>query len=103
VVNQDGLATSFSYWGLPSNTSVTMAGNAAFIGTIYAPQAALTLGGGGNTTYDFSGASISNTVAINGHFNFHYDEGLKSGPARGYIVDSWQEVSSTEVYTSAGL
>jgi hypothetical protein len=103
VLNRDGKATAFQYWGLPSNTAVTMSGNAAFIGTIYAPQAALTLGGGGNTNFDFSGASVSNSVLMQGNFNFHYDEGLRNGPPRGYIVDSWEEVSASEVYISAGI
>ena len=93
VVNGSASATNFSYYGLPSNTSVSFSGNAAFTGTIYAPNAALSLGGGGNNTYDFVGASVSNTVQMNGHFNFHYDELLgRLNNGGGYTVVSWNEL-----------
>lgn len=93
VMNGNASATNFSYYGLPSNTSVTFNGNAAFTGTIYAPQAALSLGGGGNNAYDFVGASVSRTVSMNGHFNFHYDEALgRMGNDGGFVVASWNEL-----------
>ena len=93
VMNSNASATNFSYYGLPSNTSVTFNGNAAFTGTIYAPQAALSLGGGGNNAYDFVGASVSRTVSMNGHFNFHYDEALgRMGNDGGFVVASWNEL-----------
>ena len=93
VANQTGSAANFSYWGLPSNTSVSYSGNAAFMGTLYAPQAALTLGGGGRDTIDFIGASVSSTVSFNGHFSFHYDELLGTiGPSRGYVISGWNEI-----------
>ena len=99
VINGGAKASSFGYWGLPSNTSISMHGNAAFTGTIYAPQAALTLGGGGNSDYDFVGATITSSVKMNGHFKFHYDEALKAfGPRRGYAVASWEEASWEEVH-----
>lgn len=100
VVNSNGTAQSFSYNGLPSNTTLSMGGNAAFAGTIYAPSADLTLGGGGSTTYDFLGASITKTVTMNGHFNFHYDEALaKFGPSSGFIVTSWNEMTPQNIST----
>lgn len=94
----DGSALSFQYYGLPSNTSLAFSGNAAFTGVIYAPSAAFTLGGGGSTTYDFVGSSVTKTVKMNGHFKFHYDEILKrSGPSRGLIVASWNELPPTDI------
>lgn len=93
VVNATGNAINFMYYGLPSNKSLTFSGNSAFVGTIYAPNAAFTLGGGGSTDLDFVGASVSNTVKMNGHFKFHYDENLRRvGPGRGYIATSWKEI-----------
>src|SRR5262249_7399173 len=62
VVNMTGNATNFFYYGLPSNTSLSYGGNSAFVGAIYAPNANFTLGGGGSTTYDFAGASVTSTV-----------------------------------------
>jgi hypothetical protein len=91
--NKDGSALNLQYWGLPSNTSVSVGGNGAFTGTIYAPQAELTLNGGGKDEYDFVGASISKTAQLNGKVQFHYDEALaRVGPDRGYIVNSWNEL-----------
>lgn len=93
VINESGQAKDFSYYGLPTNTSVDMGANAAFVGTIYAPQAFYTLGGGGNNTYDFVGASITMSAKMNGHYNFHYDEALKYGVlVGGYAATSWDEL-----------
>jgi hypothetical protein len=93
IVNNNSTALSFLYFGLPTNTSLSLSGNAAFIGAIYAPNANFTLGGGGKDTYDFVGASVSNTVRMNGHYNFHYDEALgRSRWTRGFVVDSWNEI-----------
>lgn len=92
VVNESGNASNFYYFGLPSNTSVTFGGNANFTGAIYAPQAAFSLGGGGNNAYDFVGASVTRTVDMNGHFKFHYDENLaRVGGHRGFIPTRWTE------------
>ena len=88
-----GNAANLAYWGLPSNTSITMSGNASFVGTIYAPEADFKLGGGGSSIYDFVGSSITKTVTMNGHFSFHYDENLwRAGPARGYVATAWREL-----------
>jgi hypothetical protein len=97
VVNP-GIPMNFIYYGLPGNTSLSYSGNGTFTGVIYAPNADFTLNGGGNSTYDFVGASISKTVSMNGHFNFHYDEALaKYGPKRGFVVTSWNEMTPAEV------
>lgn len=102
VLNNGGNATNFSYFGLPSNTSVSLGGNSGFIGTIYAPQAELTLNGSGTTAIDICGASVTGTVQIKGHFKFHYDEALsKFGPFRRYIVTRWDEMPPAQVSASA--
>lgn len=93
VANGNSNATNFFYYGLPSNTSISLSGNAAFTGIIYAPQADFTLGGGGNNPYDFVGASITGSVRMNGHYNFHYDEALaRLGASSGYVATSWNEL-----------
>jgi hypothetical protein len=97
VMNQSGNAANFYYFGLPGNKSLALAGNAAFVGGIYAPNAAFSLGGGGNDTKDFIGASVTDTVKMNGHFNFHYDENLgRVGPDRRYILTSWNEIAPAD-------
>lgn len=93
VMNAAGNATNFFFYGLPSLTSLSQSGNAAFIGAIYAPNANFTLNGSGSGGVDFIGASITKTATMNGHYNFHYDENLaRVGPNRGYIVTSWNEI-----------
>ncbi|HWX19837.1 MAG TPA: hypothetical protein VN578_08015 [Candidatus Binatia bacterium] len=87
-----GNATNLTYLGMPSNTSISMSGNAQFIGTIYAPEASVTLGGGGSNPYDFMGSCIANSVTMNGHFRFHFDENLINGASRGYVAVSWREL-----------
>lgn len=93
VINDSGSASAFSLFGLPSCKNIEFNANGSFIGAIYAPQAAFSLGGGGNDKYDFIGASVTKTVVMNGHFNFHYDENLRRiGPGRGYIATNWKEL-----------
>jgi hypothetical protein len=89
---QSGVAGNFQYFGLPSNTSIAFSGTTTFIGCIYAPEAGLTLNGGGSGD-GFIGSCIVNTITMHGHYDFHYDQALAStGPARGYVPVSWQEL-----------
>jgi hypothetical protein len=98
VMNMSGSAAKFSYWGLPSNKTVNLQGNGEFAGTVYAPQAQLNLGGGGSNLTDLMGASVTGSVKINGHFNFHYDESLGVyGPRRGYTINTWSEAIWEEI------
>ena len=79
------------YFGLPGVTSITFGGNSSFIGVIYAPEADLTLNGGGNNN-GVVGSAITKSVTMNGHYNFHYDESLaRTGPIRNFVASSWQE------------
>jgi len=95
VNNQTQNAGVLGIYGLPTLTSINFGGNAAYTGTIYAPQAAFSFGGGGNTTYDFVGALVALSARMNGHANFHYDESLKrNGPGIGYIPFSWKEITA---------
>jgi hypothetical protein len=87
-----GNATNFTYFGTTNNTSIKFSGNASFTGTIYAPEADFTLGGGGASPYDFVGASVTKTVTMNGHFKFHYDENLLNYLTGGYVATSWAEL-----------
>jgi hypothetical protein len=96
VQNETGNAVNFSYFGLPSNTILNYGGNGTLVGTIYAPQADFELGGGGSGVNDFAGASVSNSIKMNGHYNFHFDENLgRAGPVRGWVAISWDETPIT--------
>jgi hypothetical protein len=96
VINDSGVAPNFTYYGLPSNTSLGIQANAGFTGRIIAPQADVTLGGGGSTPYDYSGQLVANSLNLNGHYSIHYDEalGTLSGTnAPGiYVAASWNEL-----------
>ena len=93
TLNNAGNCATFTYYGLPGNTSITLSGNDLFLGSIYAPQRRLELSGGGNNTLDYQGACAVNTIGMNGHFNFHFDENLRrKGPVRGYQITSWTEI-----------
>lgn len=77
------MAPQFYYFGTDRNTSLSYGGNGAFTGVIYAPNAALTLGGGGSTQVDISGSIVARSIKLNGNFNFHYDQALsRTGPWR---------------------
>ncbi len=99
TANSDGKPESFAFWGLNTCTNVSFGGNAGFTGTIYAPEANFQLNGTGkDTVIDFTGASITKTVQMNGHFNFHYDEALRDrGPKKGYVVTAWNEMPPSEL------
>lgn len=87
-------AHNFGIYGLPTVTSISFAGNADFTGTIYAPEANFSFGGGGSDTYDYVGSLVANSCKLNGKSQFHYDESLKrNGPGIGYIPASWQEIT----------
>jgi hypothetical protein len=89
VINQAGVATAFQYFGLPSNTSVSLAGNGELAGFVYAPNADLTLNGGGNVY----GATMTKSLSINGTFSFHFDEALKRVWSLHYFgITSWDEI-----------
>jgi len=89
VMNTPGYAKNFSLIGLPTSTAISYHGNAQFVGTIYAPQAAISLGG----TTDAMGAFVGASMSLSGGMGIHYDEALRGNPKEGrYLVASWQEI-----------
>ena len=95
VINESGFAGNFILRALDSVTSMTYNGNGTFSGVLVAPYAdAVMNGGGASGIVDFTGACIVNSVVMNGHFKFHYDEALGRLPPDGRIlITSWDEVS----------
>lgn len=92
-INNNGRATNFVYYGLPTNTILSLPSNGDFTGAIYAPSAAFTLNGGGSTLLHFSGACVTRAIHVSGHYEFHYDESLgASGPWKDYVIVSWVEL-----------
>jgi hypothetical protein len=93
-VSNAGGATNFQYYGLPNNTNFIWSGSTGFTGTVYAPQAAVTLSPQNATgPLDVRGAFVANSLLTNGLFNFYYDPNLSSnGPVSGFTVNSWHEL-----------
>lgn len=82
-VNNSGGSGAFQYYGLPGNTSFAWDNVAVGVGTVYAPEANVTLSGRGITNTDFTGSFVGNSFLFNGEVNIHYDENLaKAGPQR---------------------
>ena len=82
IINQTGNAANFTLNGLPACRSINLFGNGTFAGVIYAPNADLTLIGGGAADEDFSGAAILRSITLNGHWRIHFDEALqRNGPS----------------------
>jgi hypothetical protein len=92
VVNGTQTASQCAIYGLPGCTTVTCANSGAFIGTIYAPEAALSVTGAGGA----SGGFTASTITISNSGAVHYDEHLAantgSSGGSGYVVASWNEI-----------
>lgn len=84
-------------WGTavsPATQTISLTGNNAHTGTIYAPNANITLAGSGDT----SGAVIGNTVVVGGNGKFHYDTDLavvEASAEATYRLSSWSELNGT--------
>ena len=94
ICNSAGISSSFLYYGLPTNTSLSYGGNSTAAMAVYAPEANFTLGGGGGTTIGFAGASVTRTVTMNGNFNYHCDEGLARSQVLGWFACGWDEITT---------
>jgi hypothetical protein len=92
-VNKGSFAGSLKIYCAPSVTSVSFAGNGQFVGIIAAPNAELTLSGGGSSVQDYVGSLLCKDLKLNGLYAFHFDEALTKGPPEGrFLVQTWDEV-----------
>jgi hypothetical protein len=90
--NQTGFSGNMAFWCMPNVLNVNISGDGEFVGTLYAPQAKLSLSGGGSTGMDFIGAAVCNELNGSGTYRFHYDEGLQNTGLRQLAVVSWKEI-----------
>lgn len=71
--------------------SISLHGNGNMEASVYAPDASVSLSGGGSSGA-FSGSVVGNTISMNGVYQVHYDESLpNSGPPSDYKIASWFE------------
>jgi hypothetical protein len=81
--------TSFTYFGLPSNTSLMIKGLAQLYAVVYAPSADVVITGNA----DMYGSIVANNAKLTGNAAMHYDEALiNRAPSRGFIIASWDEL-----------
>jgi len=93
VLNPSGFAGNFIVYCTPSVTDFTLNGNGEFTGVLIAPYADIKMNGGGNAAEDFIGCLMVNSVRMNGHFKFHYDEALgRMGGNGRFLITSWNEI-----------
>ncbi len=70
----------------------SIGGNAAWHGVIYAPNAVISMLGGGNSG-EFRGAVVGDHIRMTGGSEFYYDEDLKNFSKDGeFGVASWREL-----------
>jgi hypothetical protein len=88
IINESGLSTGFTYYGLPSNRNLALGGGAEFTGLIYAPNTDVDL-----KCYIINGAVVCNSAHLNGNTSFHFDEALKNIKyLTRYTIVSWDEI-----------
>ncbi len=78
-----------------SKQSIAISGNGNLSGVVYAPNAALSIKGGG-TSGGVQGAMIGDTVTLTGNDAFHYDEALASlTTGNPYGISNWDELTTS--------
>ncbi|MEY2480522.1 MAG: hypothetical protein QOI04_1449 [Verrucomicrobiota bacterium] len=95
IVNTKNQPLDLQLYGIQptdgSTKSVKLAGNAQITAAVYAPNADVTVSGGGSSGHVF-GSIVGKTVTMTGVTNLHYDEGLASGGIiNSYKIVSWFE------------
>lgn len=100
VVNKSGYAKNVRIYGTnktEGDQTFTLRGNGGITGVIYAPNANLTLNGGGNAGY-FTGAAVAYTIKINGGstaYMYHYDLALKEQITDKRVrMTMWKEITT---------
>jgi hypothetical protein len=78
IVNGSEFPANCAIYGLPGCLAVKLAGNGDFIGTVYAPDANLTIGGNGSVL----GALTANSISLVANGTLHFDESL--APSYGW-------------------
>ena len=98
--NANYMTESFVIYGTNNDdddVEFTLNGSAGLSAAVYAPNADLTVNGGGSGP-GFSGAAVAKEIHLNGGVVFHYDEGLDSftGNDPNFKLKSWYELVQRE-------
>jgi len=95
IDNGTDYAKSFSIYDVAgyTNCPLSFSGNGIGSGYLYVPSNSSTFAGGGSSSYGFVGCLFCNSISINGHYTFHFDEVFnKTSAADQYLPTLWQEV-----------
>lgn len=87
---------AFQFWSTATTTgqTVSISGNGQLSGVVYAPNANVTLNGGGSSGAVY-GAVVGNNITLNGGAEFHYDEALAALDNNNpYGIGSWEELTN---------
>jgi hypothetical protein len=87
TVDNKASAVALQYFGLPSNTSLTL--GASWVGGVYAPSADFEIAGNDH----LSGALVVKSIRMRGNSEFHFDEALAASKApTNFVITSWSEL-----------
>jgi uncharacterized Zn-binding protein involved in type VI secretion len=84
--------SSYDSGGNSSNVGLSVMGGSSLYAAIYAPEATIQIGGGGNNTFSFTGAAVGGAALLNGNVSFLYDEALQSLTGKATELVGWHEV-----------
>jgi hypothetical protein len=84
----------------PPYQSISISGNGILSGVVYAPNANISLNGGGSSG-QVLGAMVGNTVGVTGNSTFHYDESLANlDTSQLWGLSKWRELASASDRTA---
>jgi uncharacterized Zn-binding protein involved in type VI secretion len=84
--------SSYNSGGDSSNVGLSLMGGSSLYGAIYAPEATIKIGGGGNNTFSFIGAAVGGAALLNGNVSFLYDEALRGLTGKVTALIGWHQV-----------
>jgi len=86
--------------GTSGDQNISIAGNGVLSGVVYAPNANISMNGGGNNGIVL-GSMIGDTIGVTGNSTFHYDESLANlSSSNIWGVTKWRELSSASDRTT---
>jgi hypothetical protein len=103
MANDNHYAATTMFWGTnPTSQSLTVSGNGNLTAVFYAPNADVSLNGGGSSGL-MNGAVVAKSITMNGGTEFHYDDALgRLTTGNPFGISKWRELqSATERATYA--
>lgn len=76
ILNQGNLPSALVIYCTSDVTSLAVSGNTPFTGVLIAPNANVSLAGGGEYGINMSGAIVVKSLNVSGQVNLHFDEAL---------------------------